>query len=76
MKDVLYTFNLPYQLQLVCNVSNPTQDLKWSNKMLLQFGGARNSHIFGRQQDLVPNLKPHNPMVLVIVSLLSLLYVL
>ena len=41
--------------------------------MQLQFGGARESQIFGRQYSLFPNLELYKPMVLVIVSLLSLL---
>ena len=41
--------------------------------MLLKLGRVRESHIFGGQQNLIPNLKLYNPMVLVIVSLLNLL---
>ena len=44
--------------------------------MLLYFGGARQSKTLGGQQNLIPNLKLYNPMVLVIVSLLSFLCVL
>ena len=40
--------------------------------MLVQFGEARESKILGGQQDFVPNLKLHHPMVLVIISLLGL----
>ena len=57
-------------------MSHPTQDLKWSNKILLQFEGARNSLIVCGQQNLIPNLKLYITMILVMVSLLGLLYML
>ena len=41
--------------------------------MLLQFEEAKQSQIIGGQQNPVPNLELHNPMVLIIVSYLSLL---
>ena len=34
IKDIVHTFDFPSQLQLVFNMSNTTQDLKWSNKLL------------------------------------------
>ena len=55
----VHTPNLSCQLKLVCNVSNSTQDLKWSNKMLLQFQGAKESQIVGGQQNFIPNLELH-----------------
>ena len=41
MKDIVHTPDFPNHLKLVCNMSNSSQDLKWSNKMLLQVGRAR-----------------------------------
>ena len=73
MENFVHTLDLPSRLKLVCNVSNATQDLKWSTKTLLQFGRARESRIFGGYQNYVPNLELHYLMVLVIFSLLSLL---
>ena len=69
----MYTPKLPCQIQNICSVSNSTKELKWYKKMLLQFRGARESQIFGGQQDLVPNIYLHNPIVLAIVNFLSLL---
>ena len=43
MKDIVNTPNVSSWLQLVCNMSNLTQDLKWSNKTLLKLGGASDS---------------------------------
>ena len=47
MENFLHKLDLPYQLKLICNVFNPTQDFKWFSKMLLKFEGARESQIFG-----------------------------
>ena len=41
--------------------------------MLLQFGRARESKTIGGQENLIPNLKVHNSIELIIVSILSLL---
>ena len=57
-------------------MSSPTQDVKWSNKILLQFGRARESYFLSGQQNLAPNLKLYYPMVLVILSLFTLLCIL
>ena len=74
IEDIVHTSNLLSQFRLVYNVSNPIQDLKWSKKILLQFGGARESQICSGQQILGPNLKLNNLIVLFIVSFLSLLF--
>ena len=73
MEDIVHTPELPYRLQLEYNISNPNQDLKWSTKMLLQYGRVNEPQIPIGKQNLIPNLKLYNPMVLVIVSLLGLL---
>ena len=65
MENIVHTPDLPCLLQLACIVSNLIWDLKWSKKILLQFGGARESQAFVRQHNPVPKLGLYNPIVLV-----------
>ena len=76
-KDFGHTLDFPFWLKFICNVSNLTQDLEQSIKILLKFGGAKESQIFFvPQKNLVHNLEIYSLMVLVIVTLLSLQFVL
>ena len=76
MENIVYTRDFPCWLQLKCNISNLTHNRKWSNKMLLQVGKAKESQIFVGQYNFIPNLEVYNPMLLIKVSLMSLLCIL